>query len=260
MLKAFSPTFVASDYNSDHHHLLRKSRDRKQGGLLGEGHRAEIHLVCCDLPLETEITLIFFHSHSLLFNCPFLHPPPFTFHLSPFTLHSLHYFSPTSTTLCFTITINIHHSNHQYIMSNMSSPLSEVDRELLGEVLSNNGAEATMAKANGEAGTEAHDDHPGATFTPLNATAGTSVEVSSNGDEVETGKVSQHIRVSPYLSLIMCSSPSLIISAHTFILYTSQIRSDRFTLSRLSVPSPLTLCRKKLCNCTLPIYSKPGKA
>ena len=72
----------------------------------------------------------------------------------------------------------------------MSSPLSEVDRELLGEVFHNNGA--TMAEANGGTGLGAHENSHGNGFTPLNATAGTLIKVSSNGDEVKAGKVSQH--------------------------------------------------------------------
>lgn len=75
----------------------------------------------------------------------------------------------------------------------MSRPLSEVDRELLGETEYNNGAETTMAKANGGPGLEAHEEFPGTAFTPLNATAGTLVKVTTKGHDVETGKVSQHI-------------------------------------------------------------------
>ncbi|KAF6220496.1 hypothetical protein HO133_002929 [Letharia lupina] len=67
----------------------------------------------------------------------------------------------------------------------MSSPLSEVDRELLGEISYNNGTKATMAEANGGPGLGTHEYSHGAEFTPLNATAGTLVKVSSNGDELQ---------------------------------------------------------------------------
>lgn len=73
----------------------------------------------------------------------------------------------------------------------MSRPLSEVDRELLGETEYNNGAETTMAKANGGPGLEAHEEFPGTAFTPLNATAGTLVKVTTKGHDVETGKEKQ---------------------------------------------------------------------
>lgn len=195
---------AASDHKSDHYHSLRNSRQRKQGGLVGEGNRAEIHIFWCDLLLEIEITLIFF-TLTYFYLIPHFftfHFLPSIFHLSPFTLHSLHYSSSTSTTLCLITTINIHYRNHQSTMSNMSSPLSEIDRELIGELPNNSGATATMAKANGEPDTEAHAHHLGTAFTPLNATAGASVKISSNGDEVETGKVSQHVRVPPHLPLI----------------------------------------------------------
>ena len=72
----------------------------------------------------------------------------------------------------------------------MSSPLTDVDRELLGEITHDNGAEATMSETNSGPGLGAHEDSHGNGFTPLNATAGTLVKVSSNGDEIEDGKVS----------------------------------------------------------------------
>ena len=75
-------------------------------------------------------------------------------------------------------------------MSNMSSPLSEVDRELLGEIPHSNGAEATMTEAIGEPGHGAFEGSQVAEFHPLNATAGTLVKVSSKGDELEPSHVS----------------------------------------------------------------------
>ena len=75
-------------------------------------------------------------------------------------------------------------------MSNMSSPLSEVDRELLGEIPYNKGAEVTMAETNGGPAHGAHEDSHVSEFTPLNAAAATLVKISSNGDEIEAGKVS----------------------------------------------------------------------
>ena len=75
-------------------------------------------------------------------------------------------------------------------MSEMSNPLSEIDRDLLGEVPHDNEAESTMAKANGGPGHGDTEDFPGAQFNPLNGPAGTLVKVSSNGDEIEPGKVS----------------------------------------------------------------------
>ena len=75
-------------------------------------------------------------------------------------------------------------------MSSMSSSLNEIDRELLGEVPRNNAAEATMAETNGEPGQGDLEDFHGTEFTPLNATAGTLVKVSKNGDGLEPGNVS----------------------------------------------------------------------
>lgn len=72
----------------------------------------------------------------------------------------------------------------------MSSPLSEVDRELLGEIPYSNGAEATMTEANGEFDHGVLEGSQGAEFHPLNATAGTLVKVNSSGDVLEPGNVS----------------------------------------------------------------------
>lgn len=74
----------------------------------------------------------------------------------------------------------------------MSSPLTEVDRELLGETLHDSEAEAITAKANAGPGHRAQKGSDDSGFTPINATAGTLVKVSSNGDEVEARKVSEH--------------------------------------------------------------------
>ena len=72
----------------------------------------------------------------------------------------------------------------------MSSPTNGLDRELLGED-SNNGGEATMAKANGGSDHGAWEGSHGAEFNPINATAGTLIKVSGNGDELDSGDVSQ---------------------------------------------------------------------
>lgn len=72
----------------------------------------------------------------------------------------------------------------------MSSQLNEIDRELLGEVSHKDGAEATMAETTGGPGKGGLEDSHRIEFTPLNATAGTLVKVSSNGDELEPGNVS----------------------------------------------------------------------
>ncbi len=88
----------------------------------------------------------------------------------------------------------------------MPSSLNEMDRELLGEIPHNNGAEAAVAKANGGAGHEASVDTG---FTPLNATA---VKVSSNGGDLDAGNVSQHSHttshITPTLDSPSFSSPS----------------------------------------------------
>lgn len=72
----------------------------------------------------------------------------------------------------------------------MSSPLSEVDRELLGEVPVNNGADSTMAEAHGGPDHSDLNDSSGAQFNPLNAIGGTLVQADSNGDDLEAGNVS----------------------------------------------------------------------
>lgn len=93
----------------------------------------------------------------------------------------------------------------------MSSPLSEVDRELLGEVPHNNGA--TMAEANGGPSLGAHEDSHGNGFTPLNATTSTLIKVSSNGDEVEAGKVSQN-----FMTHLTIPLPSTIVLLSTLMI------------------------------------------
>lgn len=70
----------------------------------------------------------------------------------------------------------------------MSNTLSTMDRELLGEVI--DGGEANLAKAHGGPRDGAFEGSNGATFTPLNATAGTLIKVSSKGDVLEPGSVS----------------------------------------------------------------------
>ena len=100
----------------------------------------------------------------------------------------------------------------------MSNALSEMDRELLGEVSYNNGGEATMAKANGGPGDDAFEGSHGATFTPLNATAGTLIKVSNNGDELEPGSVSYSVVA--YLTLtqpaIFCFLRSQPVAKHQY--------------------------------------------
>ena len=83
-------------------------------------------------------------------------------------------------------------------MSNMSSPLNEVDRELLGEIPCGNGTEATTMYENGGPGHEAHKDFQGTAFTALNAAAGTLVKMSSSGDEAGDLKVSSNVHTSPH--------------------------------------------------------------
>ena len=75
----------------------------------------------------------------------------------------------------------------------MSNALSEMDRELLGEVSYNDGGEATMAKVRGGPGNGAFEGSHGAMFTPLNAAAGTLIKISNNGDELEPGSVSNSV-------------------------------------------------------------------
>ena len=98
----------------------------------------------------------------------------------------------------------------------MSNGLSEMDRELLGEVSYNNGGEAAMAKANGGSGSGALEGSYGTSFTPLNATAGTLIKVSSNGDEVEPGLVSFSVLASltPTLPAIFCFLRTQLVLKH----------------------------------------------
>ena len=100
----------------------------------------------------------------------------------------------------------------------MSNALSEMDRELLGEVSHTNGGEATMAKANDGPGNGAFEGSYGATFTPLNATAGTLIKVSNNGDELESGSVSYSVvaHLTPTLPPIFYFLRSLPVSKHQY--------------------------------------------
>lgn len=75
----------------------------------------------------------------------------------------------------------------------MSNALSEMDRELLGEVSYNDEGEGPMAKANGGPGNGVSEGSRGAMFTPLNAAAGTLIKISNNGDELEPGSVSNSV-------------------------------------------------------------------
>ena len=75
----------------------------------------------------------------------------------------------------------------------MSNALSEMDRELLGEVSYNDGGEGPMAKANGGHRNGVFEGSHGAEFTPLNAAAGTLIKISNNGDEFEPGSVSNSV-------------------------------------------------------------------
>ena len=124
----------------------------------------------------------------------------------------------------------------------MSSPLSEVDHELLREVPSSNTAKATMAKASDESGLETHGDHHGTEFTPLNATAGTLVKVSSNGDKVETGKVSQHAHNPPHIpTTVDFLSPYLIISIHQYSTRQANSLRSLYSSSLILTLSPHAL-------------------
>ena len=75
----------------------------------------------------------------------------------------------------------------------MSSPLNEVDHELLGEI-----PYGTTMYENGGPGYGAHKDSQGTGFTALNAAAGTLVKMSSSGDEAVAGKVSGNLHTSPH--------------------------------------------------------------
>ena len=108
-------------------------------------------------------------------------------------------------------------------MSNMSSPLNEIDRELLGEVPYGNGTEATTRYENGGPGHGAHKNSQGTAFTALNAAAGTLVKMSSSGDEAVAGKVSQNKHTSPHAFSPFDHFP-LIQSSHSTA--TSRCISD----------------------------------
>ena len=100
----------------------------------------------------------------------------------------------------------------------MSNALSEMDRELLGEVPFNNGGEAAMAQANNGSGNGVFEGSHGAAFTPLNAAAGTLIKISNNGDEVEPGLVSHPVvaHLTSTLPAIFCfSSLNPFPSTHT---------------------------------------------
>ena len=106
----------------------------------------------------------------------------------------------------------------------MSSPLTEVDRELLGETLHDSEAEAITAKSNAGPGHGAQKGSDDSGFTSINATAGTLVKVSSNGDEVEARKVSEHFDDPPHTSATFYNllSPSSL-HFETLILYASPL-------------------------------------
>ena len=128
-------------------------------------------------------------------------------------------------------------------MSNMSSPLSEVDRELLGESPYGNETEATTMYENGGPGHEAHKESQGTGFTALNAAAGTLVKMSSSGDEAVAGKVSQTCVLHLTFSL-----PSTIFPS--FNLLTSQQQSVVFQTTALrSFHSRSFLCLSHLTHC-----------
>lgn len=101
----------------------------------------------------------------------------------------------------------------------MSSELNEIDRELLGEVEHEDGAEATMAETTGGPGKRGHEGPYSIGFTPLNATAGTLVKVSSNGEELEPGDVSsQSYPYSHFPSLTTFSLTPFTIPEHPYFL------------------------------------------
>ena len=133
-------------------------------------------------------------------------------------------------------------------MSNMSSPLNEVDRELLGEVPYANGTEATTMYENGGPGHEAHKDSQGTGFTALNAAAGTLVKLSSSGDEDVADKVSQTCIF--HLTLSLLSRIFSLQSSH-FTATRRCISDDcppTLLLSPIVFLSHLTLCRNLFDN------------
>lgn len=117
----------------------------------------------------------------------------------------------------------------------MSSQLSEMDRELLGEVSHKDRAEATMAETTGGPGKGGLEDSHGIEFTPLNATAGTLVKVSSNGDELESGNVSSQSYLSSHFHLLdnIFLAP-LTIAEHPFFVL------EIIYLSVCALPNDLT--------------------
>ena len=120
----------------------------------------------------------------------------------------------------------------------MSNALSEMDRELLGEVPYNNGGEAAMAKANSGSGNAVFEDSHGAAFTPLNAAAGTLIKISNSGDEVEPGLVSLSVvaHLTSTLPAIFCFLEPQPLSKHPH--FVPQCYSPRPSLSLISlIPS-----------------------
>lgn len=98
----------------------------------------------------------------------------------------------------------------------MSSPLSSIDRELLGEVPNDTGAETITVDVGLVDG--AQEESHGTGFTAINEAADALVKMSSDGDDVYAGKVSQRVQVPPHsLStlhhLLSLSSPHSKASA-----------------------------------------------
>ena len=98
----------------------------------------------------------------------------------------------------------------------MSNALSEMDRELLGEVSYDNEGEVAMAKANGGPGNGAFEGSRGASFTPLNAAAKTLIKISNNGDDLEPGSVSHSIvaHLTPTPPAVFCFLRPQPVSKH----------------------------------------------
>ena len=98
----------------------------------------------------------------------------------------------------------------------MSNALSEMDRELLGEVPYNNGGEVAMTQENGGLGNGAFEGSRGASFTPLNAAAKTLIKISNNGDDLEPGSVSHSVvaHLTPIRPAIFCFLRPQPVSKH----------------------------------------------
>ena len=98
----------------------------------------------------------------------------------------------------------------------MSNALSEMDRELLGEVSYSNEGEVAMAKALDGPGHGAFAGSRGASFTPLYEAAKTLIKISNNGDDLEPGSVSHSVmaHLTPTRPAIFCFLRPQPVSKH----------------------------------------------